>query len=122
MKKIKKCLENSSYDKDLYYGYNNNEDLYQSQAVIIDLGLGLFDQLDRIQYEYLHITFEIFKLIFKRAEFDLDALSKKWFKQKISLRKESLEFQKQSSKNRLINNDESYIEDYEYEFYDGYLL
>ena len=123
LKKIKKCLENSSYDKDyLYYGYNNNEDLYQSQAVIIDLGLGLFDQLDRIQYEYLHITFEIFKLIFKRAEFDLDVLSRKWFKQKISLRKESLEFQIQSSKNRLVNNDESYIEDYEYEFYDGYLI
>ena len=80
LKKIKSCLEKSIDDYYLYYGYSSNKDLYQSQAIIIDLGLGLFELLDKMGFEYLHITFEILKLILKRAEFDLGTLSRNWFK------------------------------------------
>ena len=84
LKKIKSCLEKSIDDNNnyLYYGFSSNEDLYQGQAIIIDLGLGLFELLDQIKFEYLHITFEILKLILKRSEFDLNTLSMRWFIQK----------------------------------------
>ena len=123
LKKIKACLEKSIDDNYLYYGFSSNEDLYQGQAVIIDLGLGLFDFLDKIKFEYLHIAFEIFKLILKRSEFDLGTLSVRWFKpRRIHLhQKNSGETLIHSTKSNIFNYEYDYDE-VEYEFLDNILI
>ena len=123
LKKIKICLEKTIEENFLYYGYSSNKDLFQGQAVIIDLGLGLFDFLDKVNFEYLHIIFEILKLILKRSEFDLGTLSVKWFRPKLVIR------QKQSTYNIKTykgNNSKSLFsfnyDEFEYEFNDEYLI
>ena len=125
LKKIKACLEKSIDDYYLYYGYSSNKDLYQSQAIIIDLGLGLFDLLDKMGFEYLHITFEILKLILKRAEFDLGTLSKNWFKKRNNflIHKNSDELQIVPSKTSFYNYEcDLDNEQGEYEFMDNDLV
>ena len=123
LKKIKICLEKTIEENFLYYGYSSNKDLFQGQAVIIDLGLGLFDFLDKVNFDYLHIIFEILKLILKRSEFDLGTLSVKWFRPKLVIR------QKQSTYNIKTykgNNSKSLFsfnyDEFEYEFTDDYLI
>ena len=123
LKKIKSCLEKSSVDNELYYGYSFNEDLYQAQAIIIDLGLGLFEFLDQIKFEYLHIAFDILKLIVIRSEFDLGTLSAKWFKPRRILlhQKNSNENLLHYTKSSIFNFDCDYDE-IEYEFLDNILV
>ena len=124
LKKIKACLEKSIDEYYLYYGYSSNKDLYQSQAIILDLGLGLFELLDKMGFEYLHITFEILKLILKRAEFDLGTLSKYWFKKTSNLipRKSSDELQLIPSKSSFNYEYDIDSEQGDYEFCDNYLV
>ena len=125
LKKIKACLEKSIDDYYLYYGYSSNKDLYQSQAIIIDLGLGLFELLDKMGFEYLHITFEILKLILKRAEFDLGTLSRNWFKKTNNPlpRKNSDELQLAPSKTSFFNYESDIdSEQGEFEFWDNDLI
>ena len=123
LKKIKTILERSLYDNFLYYGFSTEEYLYQSQAIIIDLGIGLFGLLDKIKFEYMHITFQILKLILKRYEFDLGILSKKWFKPKGNnmKQKNSYELILHPSKTNNCNFEGEY-NDVEYEFFDNYLV
>ena len=122
-KKIKAILERSLYDNFLYYGFSTEEYLYQSQAIIIDLGIGLFGLLDKIKFEYMHITFQILRLILKRYEFDLGILSKKWFKPKGNnmKQKNSYELILHSGKTNNFNYEGEY-NDIEYEFFDNYLV
>ena len=79
--------------------------IYQSQAIINDLDLGLFELLDKMGFEYLHIKFEILKLILKRVEFDLGTLSRNWFKKTNNPlpRKNSDELQLTPSKTSFFN-------------------
>ena len=120
LKKIKLCLEKTIVDNNLYYGYSSDEDLYQGQAVIIDLGLGLFDLLDKVKFEYFHLIFEILKLITKRSEFDLGTLSARWFKPKRVINK------KQSTYCIKKDNEDSIFsfnyDEIAYEFNNKYLL
>ena len=119
LKKIQLCLEQTIEDNFLYYGYSSNRDLYQGQAVIIDLGLGLFDLLDKINFEYFGQIFEILKLITKRSEFDLSTLSTKWFKSKrILKKKESSYILKADSALYFSFNYDEMV----YEFNDIYLI
>jgi hypothetical protein len=128
LKKIKSCLEYSLDNNFLYYGFSLTKDLYMGQAVIIGLGLGLFDFLDKIKYEYLSTTFEILKLIVKRSEFDLGTLSVKWFKPRriyhkkysdYDMNNDNDNYKSKSSKDLNINLDN---EEIEYEFLDDYLI
>ena len=56
-------------------------------------------------FEYLHIKFEILKLILKRVEFDLGTLSRNWFKKTNNPlpRKNSDELQLTPSKTSFFN-------------------
>ena len=123
LKKIKNCLEKTIEENFLYYGYSSNKDLFQGQAVIIDLGLGLFDFLDKVNFDYLHIIFEILKLILKRSEFDLGTLSVKWFRPKIVIKQKQSTYNIKSYKS---NNTKSIFsfnyDEFEYEFNDDYLI
>ena len=122
LKKIKLCLEKTIEENFLYYGYSSNEDLYQGQAVIINLGLGLFDLIDKVNFEYLHQIFEILKLILRRSEFDLGTLSAKWFKpKKVIKKKQSTYCIKNASSG---NNSYSFFnyDEVAYEFHDIYLI
>ena len=122
LKKIKSCLEKSAVDNYLYYGFSSNEDLYQGQAIIIDLGIGLFDLLDKIRFEYLHITFQILKLILQRSEFDLGTLSVTWFtKRSIFHQKNSCDSLYHSMKSNFCNYDCD-CDEIEYEFMDNSLV
>ena len=120
LKKIKLCLEETVIENFLYYGYSSTEDLYQSQSVIIDLGLGLFDLIDKVNFEYLNQIFDILKLILKRSEFDLGTLSKKWFKPKRVIKKKESTY--------YLNNIDSNVyfsfnyDELAYEFNDNYLI
>ena len=123
LKNIKICLEKTIEENFLYYGYSSNEDLFQGQAVIIDLGLGLFDLLDKVNFEYLQLFFEILKLILSRSEFDLSTLSVRWFKPRgIIKKKESTYFMKKNN-NKQNNTFFSFsYDEVEYEFHDNYLV
>ena len=123
LKNIKNCLEKTIDEKFLYYGFSSNHDLYQGQAVMIDLGLGLFDLLDKVTFEYLQLFFEILKLILKRSEFDLSTLSVKWFKPiGIIIKKESVNLKPK----KLVEKHNSCFSfnynESEYEFHDNYLV
>ena len=123
LKNIKKCLEKTIDENFLYYGFSSNLDLYQGQAVMIDLGLGLFDLLDKVNFEYLPIFFEILKLLINRSEFDLSTLSVKWFKPiGIIKKKESANI---ISKKVIEKHNSCFSFTYdesEYEFHDNYLV
>ena len=121
LKKIKTCLEKTIDENFLYYGFSSNEDLFKGQAVIIDLGLGLFDLIDKVNFEYVQSIFEILKLITKRSEFDIGTLSAKWFKPKRVIKKKisTYIFKNNNGDNSLssFNYDEL-----SYEFSDNYLV
>ena len=80
MKHMKSTLEKTIDDSCLYYGYSSDKDIYQGQEVFIDLGLILFELIDKLGLEHRKIGFEILKLILKRSEIDLGTLSVGWFK------------------------------------------
>jgi hypothetical protein len=80
MKYMKSTLEKTIDDSCLYYGYSSDKDIYQGQEVFIDLGLILFELIDKLGLEHRKIGFEILKLIFKRSEIDLGTLSVGWLK------------------------------------------
>ena len=123
LKKIKNCLEKTIEDNFLYYGYSSNKDLFQGQAVIIDLGLGLFDFLDKVNFEYLHIIFQILKLILKRSEFDLGTLSQKWFRPKLVIRQKQSTYNIKNYKSNISKSIFSFnYDEFEYEFNDDYLI
>ena len=120
LKQIKLCLEKTVVDNSLYYGYPNSHDLYQGQDVLIDLGLGLFDLLDKVNFESFHLIFELLKLIVKRGEFDLGTLSSRWFKPKNIIKKKQSTYYLKEKKEEpafSINYD-----DVAYEFSDNYLV
>ena len=123
LKNIKSCLEKTIEENYLYYGYASNQDLYEGQAVIIDLGLGLLDLLDTINFEYLQIFFEILKLILNRSEFDLSTLSVKWFKPRGIIKKKESTYCMQKNKNEQSSSHFSFnYDEIEYEFHDIYLV
>ena len=120
LKKIKLCLEKSVDENFLYYGFSSTEDLYKGQSVLIDLGLGLFELLDKINFEYLIQIFDILKLILQRSEFDLGTLSVKWFKKKKVIKKKESTYYLGSIDSNVyfsFNYDEI-----AYEFNDDYLI
>ena len=122
LKKVKLCLEKTIEENFLYYGYSSNEDLYQGQTVIINLGLGLFDLLDKVNFEYLHQIFEILKLILTRSEFDLGTLSAKWFKPKKVIKKKQSTYMIRTTKE---GRNSCFFFNYDeigYEFHDNYLI
>ena len=80
MQDIKSILGKTIEESCLYYGYCSDKDIYQGQEVIIDLGLILFELIDKLGLEHRKIGFEILKLILKRSEIDLGTLSVGWFK------------------------------------------
>ena len=80
MQNIKLTLEKSIEDSYLYYGYSSDKDKYQGQEVMIDLGLLLFELIDKFGLEHRKIGFEILKLILRRSEIGLGSLSVGWFK------------------------------------------
>ena len=80
MQNMKSILEKSIEKNLLYYGYSSDKDKYQAQEVIIDLGLILFELLEKFELGLRKIGFEILKLILKRSEIDLGTLSVSWFK------------------------------------------
>jgi hypothetical protein len=111
MKCMKSTLEKTIDDSCLYYGYSSDKDIYQGQEVFIDLGLILFELIDKLGLEHRKIGFEILKLILKRSEIDLGTLSVGWFKtirKTIKIHRENL----LNSKNNA----------YDYEFRDNILL
>ena len=111
MKQIKSNLEKSIIDEScLYYGYSSDEDIWKGQEVMIDLGLILFELIDKIGLEHRKIGFEILKLILKRSEMDLGTLSVVWFK---TIKK---------SNKIAINNINNKNNIYEYEIRDNFLL
>ena len=111
MKYMKSTLEKTIDDSCLYYGYSSDKDIYQGQEVFIDLGLILFELIDKLGLEHRKIGFEILKLILKRSEIDLGTLSVGWFK---TIRKTI----KTSPEN--LFNSKNYA--YDYEFRDNVLL
>ena len=123
LKKIKSCLEKTIDDNFLYYGFSSNHDLYQGQVVMIDLGLGLFDLLDKINFEYLGLLFEILKLILNRSEFDLGTLSVQWFKPiGIIKKKDSAQLTHKKFPEKNASCFSFIYEEVEYEFHDNYLV
>ena len=122
LKKIKLCLEKTIEENFLYYGYSSNEDLYQGQTVIINLGLGLFDLIDKVNFEYLYQIFEILKLILTRSEFDLGTLSAKWFKPKKIIKKKQSTYMIRSSKEGRHSCFSFNYDEIGYEFHDKYLI
>ena len=111
MKYMKSTLEKTIDDSCLYYGYSSDKDIYQGQEVFIDLGLILFELIDKLGLEHRKIGFEILKLILKRSEIDLGTLSVGWFK---TIRKTI-----KINPENLFNN-KNYP--YDYEFRDNILL
>ena len=79
---IKEILGKTIEDSCLYYGYASNIDLYQGQAVMLELGLNILELIDKLNMEQRNCCFDILKLIHERSEFDLGTLSLKWFKDK----------------------------------------
>ena len=110
LQNIKLTLEKTIEESCLYYGYSSDNDIYQGQEVMIDLGLILFELIDKIGLEHRKIGFEILKLILKRSEIDLGTLSVRWFKTK----KKSMKI------NLNIINDKNNL--FDYEFRDNILL
>ena len=80
MQGMKSTLGITIEDTLLYYGYSSEKDIFQAQEVIIDLGLILFELIDKLGLEHRKIGLEILILILKRAEIDLGTLSVGWFK------------------------------------------
>ena len=80
MLNIKSTLQKTIEKSCLYYGYSSNKDIYKGQEIIINLGLILFELIDKLGFEHRKIGFEILKLILKRSEIDLGTLSAEWFK------------------------------------------
>ena len=116
-------MEKTIDENYLYYGFSSNLDLYQGQAVMIDLGLGLFDLLDKVNFEYLPIFFEILKLILNRSEFDLSTLSVKWFKPiGIIKKKESANIMPKKTIEKYNSCFSFTYDEGEYEFHDNYLV
>ena len=109
MKDMKKTLGitiDETYTN-LYYGYSSDKDIFQGQEVFIDLGLILFELIDKLGLEHRKIGFEILLLILKRSEIDLGTLSVGWFK---TIKCSSTHL------NNIKNNN------YDYEFRDNILL
>ena len=109
MKDMKKTLGitiDETYTN-LYYGYSSDKDIFQGQEVFIDLGLILFELIDKLGLEHRKIGFEILLLILKRSEIDLGTLSVGWFK---TIKCSSTHL------NNVKNNN------YDYEFRDNILL
>ena len=112
---IKSTLEKSNIEgSNLYYGYSSNNDIYHAQEVMLDLGLILFELIDKLSLEHRKIGFEILKLILKRSEIDLGILSVRWFKAKRKSVKINLNI------NNINNNNKSNLNDFE--FMNNYLL
>ena len=109
MLNIKSTLQKTIEKSCLYYGYSSNKDIYKGQEIIINLGLILFELIDKLGFEHRKIGFEILKLILKRSEIDLGTLSAEWFKTI-----------KKSVKNNIINDNSNDI--YEFDFRDNILL
>ena len=82
LKGIKDVLGKSIEESCLYYGYSSDFDLYQGQAVMLELGLNMLEIIDKLNMELRNCCFEILKLLHKRSEFDLGTLSLKWFNDK----------------------------------------
>ena len=82
LKEIKDVLGKSIEESCLYYGYSSDFDLYQGQAVMLELGLNILEIIDKLNMELRSCCFEILKLLHKRSEFDLGTLSLKWFNDK----------------------------------------
>lgn len=123
LKNIKICLEKTIEENFLYYGYSSNEGLFQGQAVIIDLGLGLFNLLDKVNFEYLQLFLEILKLILSRSEIDLSTLSARWFKPRRIIKKKDSNYYIKNNNNEVNNTVSSFsYDDIEYEFNDNYLV
>ena len=76
---IKDILGKSIEESCLYYGYASDIDLYQGQAIMLDLGLNILEMIDKLTMEQRTCCFDILKLIHERSEFDLGTLSLKWF-------------------------------------------
>ena len=111
MQNMKSLLEKTIEKNILYYGYSSDKDKYQAQEIIIDLGLILFELLEKFEIGLRKIGFEILKLILKRSEIDLGTLSVIWFK----TIKKSIKINLNN-----INNKNNNI--YDFEIRDNYLL
>ena len=79
MKQMKSILGKSIDESCLYFGYSDN-DIFHAQEFMIDLGLILFELIDKLGLEHRKTGFEILKLILQRTEMDLETLSVVWFK------------------------------------------
>ena len=113
MQLMKSTLQKSIEVSYLYYGYSSDKDIYQGQEVFIDLGLLLFELIDKLGLEHRKIGFEILKLILKRSEIELGTLSVAWFKT----------VKKNINNDIYINNINNKDKDiYDYEFRDNILL
>ena len=113
MQNMKSTLQKSIEVQYLYYGYSSEKDIYQGQEVFIDLGLLLFELIDKLGLEHRKKGFEILQLILKRSEIDLGTLSVSWFKT----------VKKTINSDIYINNINNKDKDiYDYEFRDKILL
>ena len=103
---IKNCLKQSIEDSVLYYGYSNTLDLYNGQVVMLQLGLNIFEVIDKLNLEQRKVSFEILKLLNERSEFDLGTVTSKWFKKINNPNNEiSYEFKNEFLlKNKVIEN------------------
>ena len=115
MQYMKSTLQKSIEVSYLYYGYSSDKDIYQGQEVFIDLGLLLFEIIDKLGLEHRKIGFEILKLILKRSEIDLGTLSVAWFKTVKKNIINDIYFNN-------INNKDKDKDIYDYEFRDNVLL
>ena len=85
---IKDLLEETISDFILYYKYENVEELFEAEEIILKIGLKILEIIDKIGEEEQMTALEILKLIICRAEFDQTLISEIWFILNIESKKE----------------------------------
>ena len=103
LKDIEKTLNKEIEEGSLYYGYSKKSDLFRGQNIMLDIGISLFNIIEKVDKIKRKIIFDILRLINERGEFDLGTLSRAWF------------VEKKQSRNVKINEEK-------YEFKDSMLL
>lgn len=79
MKNIANTLEKSFKESCLYYNYHSNRDLYNSQKIMLDIGINIIKLMESFDLEQRAKGFKILYLLNNRAEFDLGTLWRAWF-------------------------------------------
>lgn len=79
MKIIESTLEKSFKESCLYYNYYSNRDLYDSQKIMLDIGINIIKLMESFDLEQRVKAFRILNLLNNRAEFDLGTLWRAWF-------------------------------------------